>query len=129
MQEYATRTQAGLPRLAKEYRPALIDLAAMPIRVEQWLVEGRIKYRVVGVVWGGSRPVNTLEIRFGIADNSTTVGDFQQTTGDSWSFWTYEWIPKMTGTYTIYLRVRNASVPTARLDSGRYLRSVEITQI
>jgi DMSO/TMAO reductase YedYZ molybdopterin-dependent catalytic subunit len=129
MREYATRTQSGLPSLAKEYRPALIDLAAMPLRVEQWLVEGRIKYRVVGIVWGGSRPVNALEIRFGTGDNFAPVDGFQQIADDSWSFWTHEWIPKTTGTYTIYLRVKNPSVPTTRLDSGRYLRSVEITQV
>jgi DMSO/TMAO reductase YedYZ molybdopterin-dependent catalytic subunit len=129
MREYATRTQSGLPSLAKEYRPALIDLAATPIRVEQWFVEGRIKYRIVGILWGSSRPVNALEIRFGPGDNFVPVDGFQQTAGDSWSFWTHVWIPQRTGIYTIYLRVRDPSVPTTRLDSGRYLRSVDITEV
>ena len=130
MREYASRTQSGLPSLAKEYRPALIDLAAVPIRVERWVVDGRIKYRVVGILWGGSRSLtHRLEIRFGPADSFGPVDSFQQTAGDSWSFWTHQWIPKATGIYTIYLRVRDPSVPTTRLDSGRYLRSVEITEV
>lgn len=128
MREYATRTQLGLPSLAEEYRPALIDLAATPIRVEQWLVDGRIQYRVVGILWGGSRPINALEIRFGPGEEFAPVDRFQQTAGDSWSFWTHVWIPQTTGRYTIYLRVRD-HIPTTRLDSGRYLRSVEITEV
>ncbi len=36
MREYARRThQVGKPKLAKDFKPALIDVAAMPIRVEQ----------------------------------------------------------------------------------------------
>ncbi len=58
MQEFAARThQQGVPKLARDYRAAAIDQAAMPIRVEKWLVDGRIKYQVVGLLWGGSRPV------------------------------------------------------------------------
>src|SRR6267143_1205292 len=37
MQEYAARTmQTGVPRFAREYKPATVDPAAMPIRVEKW---------------------------------------------------------------------------------------------
>ena len=25
----------------------------MPVRVEKWLVDGKIKYRVYGIAWGG----------------------------------------------------------------------------
>src|SRR2546423_534608 len=54
MQEYASRTgQKGTPRLAREYQPATIEQAAMPIRVEKWQVSGKIKYRGVGVGLGG----------------------------------------------------------------------------
>src|SRR5438094_1357751 len=65
MQEYATRTnQAGVPLLTREYKAALIEHAAMPIRVEKWRVQGRTQYRVVGILRGGSRPVDVLEIPF-----------------------------------------------------------------
>src|SRR5438876_10787090 len=61
MQEFATRThQQGVAELAKDYRPAPIDQAVMPIRVEKWLGHGKIKYRVVGILWGGSRLLKAL---------------------------------------------------------------------
>ncbi len=61
MQEFAARThQQGVPKLARDYRPATIDQAAMPIRVEKWLVRGKIKYRVLGILWGGSQLVRTI---------------------------------------------------------------------
>jgi DMSO/TMAO reductase YedYZ molybdopterin-dependent catalytic subunit len=130
MQEYATRTlQPGVPRLARDYRPATIDQAAMPIRVETWLVDGKIKYRVIGILWGGSRPVNVLGIRFNPEEEYLPVDSFKQTANDPWSFWTHAWAPKKTGIYMLRLRVKDPPVPTRRLDTGYYLRSVEITEV
>ena len=101
----------------------------MPIRVEKWVVDGKIKYRVIGILWGGSRPVNVLEIRFNPEEDYVPVDSVQQTTNDPWSFWTYAWTPKKTGIYMIRLRVKDPPVPTRRLDKGYYLRSVEITEV
>jgi DMSO/TMAO reductase YedYZ molybdopterin-dependent catalytic subunit len=130
MQEFAGRThQQGIPKLARDYRPASIDQSAMPIRVEKWLVEGKIKYRVAGILWGGSRPVDTLEIRFNPEEDYVRVDSFKQTSNDPWSFWTHAWTPKVPGTYMIRLRVKDPAVTTKRLDSGYYVRSVEITEV
>ncbi len=130
MQEYATRTlQPGTPRLAKDYLPASIDQAAMPIRIEKWLVDGRIKYRVVGILWGGYRPVNVLEIRFNPDEDYVSVDGLNHAANDPWSFWTHAWAPKKTGIHMIRLRVKDPSVRARRLDAGYYLRSVEITEI
>ena len=130
MQEFAARThQQGVPRLARDYRPAAIDQAAMPIRVEKWLVDGRIKYRVVGVLWGGSRLVKALEIRFNPEEDYVRVADFSHTANDPWSFWSHAWTPKTAGTYMIRLRVADPLVEAKRLDSGHYVRSVEVTEI
>jgi len=130
MQEFAARThQQGVPKLARDYRPAIIDQAAMPIRVEEWFADGRIKYRVVGILWGGSRLVKALEIRFNPEEDYVRVAHFSQTTNDPWSFWSHVWTPKATGTYLIRLRVTDPSVETKRLDSGHYVRSVEVTEI
>jgi DMSO/TMAO reductase YedYZ molybdopterin-dependent catalytic subunit len=130
MQEFATRThQEGVPKLARDYRPAIIDQAAMPIRVEKWFVDGRIKYRVVGILWGGSRLVKTLEMRFNPEEDYVRVAHFSQTTNDPWSFWSHVWTPKAPGTYLIRLRVTDPPVETKRLDSGHYVRSVEVTEI
>ncbi len=130
MQEFAKRThQQGVPELARDYRPATIDRSAMPIRVEKWLVDGKIKYRVAGILWGGSRLVKVLEIRFNPEEDYVRVDNFSQTTNDPWSFWSHAWTPKAVGTYMIRLRVADPVVETKRLDSGYYVRSVEVTEV
>ncbi len=64
MREFAGRThQEGQPALARDYRRRrAIDTAAMPMRVEQRRVDGATEYRVVGIVWGGTAPVDRLVI-------------------------------------------------------------------
>ena len=44
--------------------PAVIDTAAMPVRVEKWIAGGRVEYRITGIIWGGATPTNALSIRF-----------------------------------------------------------------
>jgi len=130
MQEYAARTmQTGVPRFAREYKPATVDPAAMPIRVEKWAVEEKIKYRVVGIVWGGSSAVKDLEIRFNPEEDYVPVGNLEETAEKPCRFWTHVWAPQQTGTYMIRLRVKDVGVIARRLDLGYYMRSVEITEI
>ena len=130
MREFAARThQQGIPKLAREYRPATIDQAAMPIRIEKWIAGGRIKYRVIGILWGGSRLVKTLEIRFNPEEEYVRVDEFSQTANDPWSFWSHAWTPSAAGTYMIRLRVADPVVQANRLDSGYYVRSVEVKEI
>jgi DMSO/TMAO reductase YedYZ molybdopterin-dependent catalytic subunit len=130
MQEFAGRTQQqGVPRLVRDYKPATIDQAAMPTRIEKWLVGERILYRLEGILWGGSRPVNVLEIRFNPDEEYIPVESFQQEVNDPWSFWTHTWSPKQTGTYMIQLRIKEPQVATMRLDARYYLRTVEIMEV
>ena len=60
---------------------------------------------------------NTRETRFALL----SVAD--------WSFWWHTWTPKAPGTYSIRLRVTDPVVETKRLDSGHYVRSVEVAEI
>ena len=130
MQEYAARThQKGVPALAKDYEPAVIDQAAMPVRVENWQVNGKIRYRVVGILWGGTQPVKVLQIRFNPEEDYVPVDYFSQSTNDPWSFWTHAWSPREPGTYSIRLMVKEPAVRTRRLDSGYYVRTVEINEV
>jgi len=130
MQEYASRTmQAGIPLLARDYQPAVIDCAAMPIRVEKWAVGGKIKYRVVGIQWGSTLPVEGLEIQFNPEEVYVPVARFHAAAYDSWNFWSHAWTPLEKGSYSIRLRVNGANNITRRLDSGYYVRSIEITEI
>jgi len=131
MTEYAGRThQKGSPRLAREFEAARIDVAAMPIRVEKWRVAGRLKYRVVGLVWGGTGTVQTLGIRFNPEEEFVRVQGLPVPQNGPWTLWWHEWSPAERGTYTIRLTVLEPSgVRTRRLDTGYYARSVEIEEI
>jgi len=130
MLEYAVRTmQRGAPGFAREFQPAVIDQAAMPVRIEKWMVRGKIRYKVVGIVWGGTRPVETLQIRFKPDDEYVPVDGLHQVMNDPWSLWTHVWSPTAPGIYAIQLAVKEPAVRTRRLDSGYYARTVEITEI
>lgn len=130
MQEYAFRThQQGVPALAGEFSPATVDIAAMPIRVEKWSVNGQIKYRVIGIAWGGSQPAKALQIRFNPDEDFVTVDSIQPAGNNSWGFWSHTWTPRKPDTYIIRLKVPDNSIRTRRLDMGFYARSVRIMDI
>jgi len=107
----------------------MIEQAAMPIRVEKWLISGKIKYRVVGIAWGGSQPVKALEIRFNPEEDYVRVDQFEQRRNDPWTLWSHAWSPSAPGTYSIRLAVREPQVRARRLDSGYYVRTVDINEI
>ena len=118
--------QNGVPRLAREYQPARIEVAAMPIRIEKWLVSREVKFRVVGIQWGGPRPVEGLEIRFNPEEGYAPVEDIQNSANDSWNFWSQAWTPLSASRYFIQLRLKERDYVARRLDAGYYVRSVEI---
>lgn len=127
MREFASRThQQGLPALAREYDPPVIDVAATPIRVEHWDGPTGSHFRVVGIVWGGPVPARSLEVRFSHREPFVPVTDYQrpQTTA-TWSVWSHVWRPREPGRYQIVLRA-DSSVRTRRLDAFFYLREVEL---
>jgi hypothetical protein len=127
MQEYATRThQRGMPERASDYQPASIDPAAMPIRVEQWLVNGRIQFKVIGIVWGGSQLAQNLQIRFRPDEPYLPVSRIHPAANNPWGLWTHVWTPRQPGIYRIRLRLADPSIRTRRLDAGFYVRQVQI---
>ncbi|HVH69871.1 MAG TPA: molybdopterin-dependent oxidoreductase, partial [Candidatus Dormibacteraeota bacterium] len=118
MREYAARTmQKGVPELARDFQPAVIEQAAMPVRIEKWGVAGKIHYRVVGIAWGGTQPVKVLQIRFNPEEDYVPVDNFHQVKNDPWTLWTHDWSPKAPGTYAIRLSVKEPAVQARRLDS------------
>jgi DMSO/TMAO reductase YedYZ molybdopterin-dependent catalytic subunit len=136
MREFASRTHqpsgpgAMPPALAREYIPAVIDTAAMPVRVEKWVSGRRIFYRIVGLMWGGTTPTNALAIRFRAGGPWTRVEHCPMpVTTDTWTVWTHTWRPAEPGRYDIVLRVDNPSIRTRRLDIFFYARAVQIDEI
>ncbi len=130
MKEFALRThQDGEPQKAADYRPATVDRAALPIRVEKWRVDGGLAYRVVGLDWGGEQGTGKLSIRFR-PDAAYEPVVFQPAveSGD-WRLWFHPWKPRETGRYLIQLQVDDPGVSTRRLDMGAYLRGVELDEV
>ena len=133
MLEYAGRTfQQGAPRLAREYRAARIEFAAIPIRIEKWDMKGKLQYRVVGISWGGTQPASSLAIRFNPEEDYMPVENYRQrsSSNDStWTLWSHTWVPAAAGTYTIRLATDDPAVKSHRLESGYYARTVEIAEV
>jgi hypothetical protein len=101
----------------------------MPIRVEKWIVAGKLKYRVVGILWGGSQVVKMLQICFSPGGRCVPVDRFCQRVTDPWTIWSHDWSPQAPGVYKIRLAVTDPPVKATKLDSGYYARSIEITEV
>ncbi|MCY3787768.1 MAG: molybdopterin-dependent oxidoreductase, partial [Gemmatimonadetes bacterium] len=131
MLEFASRiNQQGTPKLARDFDLALIDQAALPIRVEKWRVAERIVYRVVGLMWGGERPTDKLMIRFGQDRDPVPVNmPYAQETNDTWTLWSHAWEPSRMGFYDITMHIDDASIRTWRLDRGLHRRRIYIRQV
>jgi DMSO/TMAO reductase YedYZ molybdopterin-dependent catalytic subunit len=130
MTEYAGRThQNGSPRLAKDFLPARIEHAAMPIRVEKLRMGGKLRCQVVGLLWGGSTTVRKLGIRFNPEEEYVPVESLQAPQRTPWTLWSHSWTPSERGRYTIRLAVLEPEEHPRRLESGYYARSVEIEEI
>jgi DMSO/TMAO reductase YedYZ molybdopterin-dependent catalytic subunit len=130
MREYASRThQTQAHNLAREYRPAYIDLAAMPVRVEKWRTPQRIRYLVSGIAWGGPHPIPNLQIRFPPEEEFADIRTISQPFSSSWGFWTHWWEPRSKGVYDIQLRAVDTTLLTRRLDTDYYTRSIEIEDL
>lgn len=131
MREYADRTrQAGRPRLAKDYAPAVIDPAALPVRIERWRWRGYYYYRICGVAWGGAAPVESVLIRLDPKAPFEPVDWFPPPeSAATWSLWSHDWCPPKPGRYRIDLAVGGSRLRTRRLADGHYLRQVDIEEI
>lgn len=131
MREFASRThQDGVPALARDYQPATIDQAAMPVRVEKWRGARGIVYRVVGIMWGGDRVTDKLSIRFGPGRPYVRVDLCpKQSTNQTWTIWSHAWRPGKAGPYAIALAIDDPSNRARRLAAGFYQRTIDITEV
>ena len=130
MREFAQRThQTGTLALARDFQPATIDLAAMPVRVEKWSIEEQISYRVIGILWGGTRGTDALVIRFNPDQADVPVERYDHQTSATWTLWTHSWRPNVAGPYRIQLRVADSGVRARRLEMGYYTRKVMLSEV
>jgi len=128
MREFASRThQRGVPDLARDYRPAMADQAAMPVRIEQWRVGGATSYRVIGILWGGQKVFDQLTLRFNPGETFVPVQvSPAMQHNQPWTLWSHIWDPPGSGRFKMRARIDDWTIPTRRLDQGWYDREVEI---
>ena len=130
MREFASRThQDSVPERAADYRPATVDRAAMPVRVEKWKVDGKVVYRVVGIDWGGDGTASRLLIRFQPRDVYKPVSLQPDRSDGGWGVWEHRWTAATPGRYLIQLKLDGPPVPARRLDAGLYLRGVAVDEV
>ena len=128
--EIASSLRAGIPPLARDFVPAVIDTAAMPVRVDKWIAGGRLEYRLLGIVWGGSTPTNALSIRFKTNEPWVRVDDCPVPASTlTWSLWSHTWRPAAPGRYQIVLKVNDSTIRTRRLDLFFYVREIQIDEV
>ena len=135
MKEFANRThQEGAPGQYLTYQPSLVDLAALPIRIEKWQTSRRaFTYQIIGLMWGGielANPDLRITIREETARKVTmdcAKVEYEPTRNrlslQLWSFW---WKPDTSGRYTIDLSLCDSGVMTRRLDERYYRQIVTI---
>ena len=92
-------------------------------------MNGATEYRIVGVVWGGTRPVDRLFIRFSSRDAGTPLRVCPAPASNrTWALWTHRWRPTEPGYYDISLRTADTAIRTRRLDLSFYIRRVRIDE-
>lgn len=122
MREYAGRTHqdSEVPKLARDFRPATIDPAAVPVRIDKL---GRARYRIVGLAWGGA---SSLSIRLNPGLSWTAVAEIEANPSRPWSLWSHT-VPELApGRYRIEIAARGSGSSTRRLDAGFYEREILI---
>jgi DMSO/TMAO reductase YedYZ molybdopterin-dependent catalytic subunit len=115
------------PPLAKHFRPATIDAAALPVRVDKLDAGGgRIAYRIVGILWGGPTPPRDLRIRLDPGLAFTPVDGIGTSAGRTWALWSHTIPAPGAGRHRIELAIRDPGTRTRRLDAGYYAREIDI---
>lgn len=124
MLEFAGRThQDGVPALARDYRPAAMQVSALATRVEVWELDGEQIVRVIGLLWGGARDPDVLRLWMDDEDLGPVTLCAAREPYD-WGLWEAFLPPRAGGTVT--LRLTAEGVPALRLDTRYYDRRVDL---
>jgi hypothetical protein len=107
------------PKWARDYRPASIDQAALPVRVEQWKLGEKLVYRVVGITWGGPNRTDQLKIRFRRGRREPPFEPIQfckaQSSISSYGIWMHRWQPTKPGPYWIEVQLDASGVRSRKM--------------
>jgi DMSO/TMAO reductase YedYZ molybdopterin-dependent catalytic subunit len=121
------------PEYARDYKPGTIDQTALPVRVEQWRVDRKILYRIVGITWGGPNRSEKLKIRLSAAGGMSAFSsvDFckAQTSNSQYGIWTLAFTARRKGYCGIHVLLNDPKVSSRRLNRGDYDRGVFIPDV
>lgn len=127
MKEYASRTHQHVPfDFARQYTPPVVEAAALAVRVEHRRVSGKVRLRILGLVWGGAKPTELMRIFLDEAPGDPLVVKAPASSASTWGFWEYLGPPLGPGLHTVRLRVEPIDAPQRRLDLGWYTRTFEV---
>ena len=115
------------PRRARDFQPATIDPAALPVRVDKVRVRGKTSYRIAGILWGSTVPVRALRIRLNPVLGFAPVDHIGSRLAGAWTLWSHTFPPPAPGRYRIELALEDPALRARRLDAGFYTREIEIT--
>jgi DMSO/TMAO reductase YedYZ molybdopterin-dependent catalytic subunit len=123
------------PALARDYRPGTIDQNAIPVRVEQWKVAGKILYRVVGITWGGNaggrQRTEKFRIRFVFSGTASKFEPVQfckaVTSNSQYGIWMHTFAARRMGSCRIQIRPNDPKdLSLRRLSTNAWDRGVFI---
>lgn len=152
MREFSDRTnQTGVPKLYKDHRSPVIDLASLPVKVEQWHdnTSNKKALRIIGLTWGGVDHINPrlkikitkrswISVKMNRRGNSTrrkkverVILEEEIKTADrsnplSFSHWTHWWSPPKRGRYFVQILPMDESVVARRLHKKYYQRMIKV---
>jgi DMSO/TMAO reductase YedYZ molybdopterin-dependent catalytic subunit len=128
MKEFASRTdQDGVPERAADYKPAIMELAALPVQVEKLRGEGPARCRILGLAWGGGRLPETVLVES--SRQAPARVPLISAPAAPWGFWSCEWTPPGVGRYNISVQIDDPGVRARRLAQGFYTRTVAVTSL
>jgi len=116
------------PPLAKDFRPATIDPAAVPVRVEALGGAGAgASYRIMGILWGPPVPTSALRVRLDPEAPVSAVEDGGRSAG-GWRFWSCTFRPRAPGRHRIEVSITGGG-RTRRQDAGYYTREIDVPRV
>ena len=77
------------PELARDFKPAEVDPAALPVRVLKVAAGEGVRYVIQGILWGPRIPRGALRIQVDPTQGFVPVEKVDESDGRSWVFWSH----------------------------------------
>ena len=127
MKEFASRTHQHVAfDLAREYSAPFVEAAAVCVRAENVRIDGKIRLRLVGIVWGGTKPAELLRLFLDEAPGEPLFVKTRASSASTWGLWEHTFPPLAPGLHRVRLAVEPIETPQRRLKLDWYTRVFEV---